>query len=204
MTFKKQHDDEDKKKLMLDQNFLKNHLYNTFVLPLMIEQNDIIRDIEVEVHHEILITKITIQKTDTVLPLEIVLVMTKALLSHNTLVHGMTIIQEIRDLIALIIDPPTNDPTDVTLVTDIEQAHILNLTILHDTHLPLDHLRCQENLGFLDLAHIQMQDINLVQSNYNSKLIQLPLKYIYITQPKWQHCNTYKLGLVFIQTYSNK
>ena len=44
----------------------------------MIEQNDMIHDIEVEVHHEINITKNTIHKTDTVLPLEIVFIMTKA------------------------------------------------------------------------------------------------------------------------------
>ena len=52
----------------------------------------------------------------------------------------MTIIKEIRDLIALLIDTPTNHLTDVTLVTDIEHALFLEITILHDTHLPLDHL----------------------------------------------------------------
>ena len=56
----------------------------------MIKQNDKIHDIEVEVQHERIMTKITIHKTDTVLPLEIVLVMTKALLLHNTIVHDMT------------------------------------------------------------------------------------------------------------------
>ena len=38
---------------MLDRNLLRSHLYNTYVLPLLIEQNDIIHDIEVEVHQEI-------------------------------------------------------------------------------------------------------------------------------------------------------
>ena len=52
-----------KQKLLLDQNPLKNLLYNTFVLPLMIKQNEMIHDIEVEVHHEIIMTKITIHKT---------------------------------------------------------------------------------------------------------------------------------------------
>ena len=55
---------------MLDQNLLRNHLYNTFVLPLMIKQNDMRHDIEVGVHHKvIIITKRTIHITDTVLHL---------------------------------------------------------------------------------------------------------------------------------------
>ena len=47
----------------------------------MIEQNDMMHAIEVEVHHEIIIiTKMIVNKTDTVLHLETVLVMTKVLL----------------------------------------------------------------------------------------------------------------------------
>ena len=94
---------------MLDQNPLENHLYITFVLPLMIKQNEMIHDIEGEVHHEIIMTKIIIHKTHTVLPLEVVLVMTKALLLLKTLHHEMTIIKETHDLIALVIDC-TNTP----------------------------------------------------------------------------------------------
>ena len=41
-----------KMKLMLNQNLLKNRLYNNFVLLLLIEQKDMIHDIEAEVHHE--------------------------------------------------------------------------------------------------------------------------------------------------------
>ena len=70
---------------MLDQNPPKNHLYNTFVLLQMIEQNAVIHNTEVEVHHEkILTTNTIIHKTDIVLHLEIDLVMTKILL-HTTL-----------------------------------------------------------------------------------------------------------------------
>ena len=69
-----------KERPMLEQNPLRNHLYNTSVLPLMIKQNDMFPDIEVEVHDENIIPKIIIHKTDTVLLLEIVLVMTK----HNS------------------------------------------------------------------------------------------------------------------------
>ena len=60
---------------MLDQNLLKNHLYNTFVLLQVIKQNDMIHDTEVEVHDEIIpTTEITVHKTDTALHLEIILV----------------------------------------------------------------------------------------------------------------------------------
>ena len=41
-----------KEKLMLDENLLKNLFYNTFVRLLMTEQNEMIQDIEAEVHHE--------------------------------------------------------------------------------------------------------------------------------------------------------
>ena len=74
--------------LMLDQN-LRNHLYSTFVLIPLKEQNDWKHDIEVEVHHEITITtKIMIQKTDIDLHLEIDLVMTRILLPT---IHSITI-----------------------------------------------------------------------------------------------------------------
>ena len=111
---------------MLDQNLFKNHLYKFFVFPLLIKQNDKIHDIEVEVLHEIIITKITIHKTGTVVPLEIVFVMTKELL-HNTLVHDMTFIKETRDLIALLIDPHTLHLIEATPVTDIDHAHTLEI-----------------------------------------------------------------------------
>ena len=68
----------------------------------------------------------------------------------------MTIIKEILDLIALLIDPPTNHLTDMTLVTDIDHAHILETTTSHVTHLPLHQLRDHEILGFLHLAHTQL------------------------------------------------
>ena len=69
------------------------------------------------------------------LTLEIALAMTKVLLLHNTLVHDMTIINEIRDDVASLIDLHTNQPIDVTLVTDIDHVHIHEITILHDIFL---------------------------------------------------------------------
>ena len=105
----------------------------------MIEQNDMIHDIEVEVHQErIIITKLTAHKTFTALYLEIILVMTKVLLLHITLDHDMTILKDTRDLIALFINPHTNQLIDVTLITEIDHVHILEMTILHDTHCPVD------------------------------------------------------------------
>ena len=78
-----------KEKLILDQNLLKKLLYNTFVLLLlMIEQNGMIQDIEAEVQHErIIITKTIILPQDTVLHLEKDSVMTKIPLLHNTHDH---------------------------------------------------------------------------------------------------------------------
>ena len=53
--------------LTLDQNLLRNHLNSTFVLLPMIEQSDMIQDIEVEVHHEIIITtKIIVHTLETI------------------------------------------------------------------------------------------------------------------------------------------
>ena len=174
--------------LMLDQNLLRNHLYSTFVLLPMIEQNEKIHDTEVEGHHEIIITtKITIHKTDIVLYLEIDLVMTRILLLHNTNDHDMTIIKETRDPIACLTDPHIDPLIDVTLVTDIDHARIQEiLTILPDTHLPLDHLYDQETLDLLDHDHIPIQESNLIQYTHKVKMIQLTSKYTCITQLKWQ------------------
>ena len=81
----------------------------------MIEQNDLIHDIEVEVHHVIIITiQTTFHKTDTALHLQLSLALIKVLLLHNTLVHYMTFINEIPDHIAPFIDLHTNHPIDVT------------------------------------------------------------------------------------------
>ena len=67
--------------------------------------------------------------------------MPKVLLLHNTLVHEMIITKENRDLIALLIDQQTNHLIDVTLFTDIDHAHILEITFLQDTYLLLEHLQ---------------------------------------------------------------
>ena len=73
------------------------------------------------------------------------------------------------------------------LVTSIDHARFQEITtIIQDTHLLLDHLQDQEIVDFPDLAHTQRQETNLIQYNHKLKMIQLVLKYICITQPKWQ------------------
>ena len=174
--------------------------------PQTTEQNDMIHDIQVEVHHRMfIIPKTTIHKLDIALHPVIDLFMTKILLLHNTLDQDMTIINETRDLIALLIDPPTSYLKDVILVPDIDHAHTQETTIiLRDTHLSLDHLQNLEILDFQVLADIRIQEIKLLHYYYKLKMIQLILKYICIAQPKWhiKCCNTYKLVLLFIHTYS--
>ena len=97
----------------------------------------------------------------------------------------MTIKKDSRDHIALLIDTHTNHLIDVTPVTDSDHAHFLEIKFLHDIPLPFD-LRDQEILDFLHLSLNQIQEINLIQSNHKPKMIKLTLRYICITQPKWQ------------------
>ena len=108
---------------MLDQNLHKNHLYSTFVLLPLIEQNTVIIDTEVEVPHETTLTT-TIHKIDTVLHLEIDLVMTKVLLLHNTLDHDMVLTNVIPGLTALHTDPHTDLLINTTLALDTDHAPI--------------------------------------------------------------------------------
>ena len=175
-----------KQMLMLDQILHKNLLYNTFVLLPMIEQNNMIHDTEVEVHHEINITvKITIHKIDIVLHLEIDLVMTRILLPHKTHDHDTTIIKDIRDPIAHLTDPHTDPRIDVTLVTDIDHVRIQEITtILQGTELPLDHHHDQQILDLLDPVHIPIQETNSIHNTHKLKMIQITSKYTCITQLK--------------------
>ena len=184
--FEKQRDDEDKKRLMLDRNLLKNHLYSTFVLLQMIEQKDMIHVFEVEVIHKIIITtKILTHRTDIALHLEIDLVMTKTLLLRNTHDRDITTIKEIHVFIALITDLLTDLLTGMTLVTDIDHVHTQEITTsLQDTHLPIDHLHNQGVLDILDYVHISIQETKFIQYNHNTKMAHITLKYTCIIQLK--------------------
>ena len=147
---------------MLDQNLHKNHLYNTSVLLLMTEQKIMIIDIEVEVPHVITLTTKLIHKIDTVLHREIDLVMTKALLLHNTLDHDMILTNAIHGLTVLHTDLRIDLLIDTTLALDIDHALIQEITNSPNTQIHIDHLQDQETLDFLDLAHTQIPEIKSI------------------------------------------
>ena len=135
----------------------------------MIEQNTMIIDTEVEVHHETLTTK-TIHKIDTVLHLEIVLAMTKLLLLHNTLDHDMILTNVISGLTALHTDPRTDVIIDTTLALDIDHAPIPETINLQSIQIHTDHLQDQENLDFLDPFHTPILETKLICYNHKTNL----------------------------------
>ena len=145
---------------MLDQNLHKNHLYSTFVLLLMIEQNIMIIDTEVEVLHETTLTIKTIHKIDTVLHLKIDLVMTKVLVLHSTLDHDMILTNVTLSLTALHTDPLTDLLIDTIFALDTDHAHILETINLQNIQIHTDHLHDQENLDYLDLVHTPILETN--------------------------------------------
>ena len=138
---------------MLAQNLHKNHMYSTFFLLPMIERNTMITDTEVEVPHETTLTTTTIHKTDTVLHLEIDLVMTKVLLLHNTLDHDMKLTNVTPGLTAPHTDLRIDLHIDTILVLDIDHVPIQETINLQNTQIHTDHLLDQEILDFLDLVH---------------------------------------------------
>ena len=115
---------------MLDQNLHKNHLYSTFVLLLMIEQNTMIIDTGVEVPHVKTLTTKPIHEIDTVLHLEIELALTKVLPLLNTLDHDMILINAIHGLTALHTDLRIDLLIDTSPVLDIDHAPIQETIIL--------------------------------------------------------------------------
>ena len=119
----------------------------------MIEQNTMIIEIEVEVPHVTTLTTKLIHTIDTVLHLEIYLVMTKVLLLHNTLDHDMIPINAIHGLTALHTDLRIDLLIDTTLALDIDHAPIPETIILQNIHIHTDHLLDQENLDFRDPVH---------------------------------------------------
>ena len=74
----------------------------------------------------------TIHKIDTVLHLEIDLVMTKVLLLHTTLDHDMIRTNVIPGLTVLHTDPPTDLLIDTTLALDADHAPIPEITNLQN------------------------------------------------------------------------
>ena len=158
--------------LILAQNLHKNLLYSTFALLLMIEQNVMILDTDVEVLHATLLTTKTFHKTDTVLHLEIDLVMIKILLLHNTLDHDMILTNAIHDLTAPHKDLHTDLLTEITLARDIDHALIQENTTFQKTQFLTDHLPDQEILDLLDHAHIPFLETNSTWYNHKTPLNQ--------------------------------
>ena len=147
---------------MLDQNLHKNHLYSTFVRPLMKEHNTMLIDIEVEVPHVTILTTKPIHKIDTVLHLEIDLVTTKVLLLHNTLDHDMIHTDAIHGLTVLHTDFRIDLFIDTTLALDIDHAPIQEILILQDIQIHTDHLPDQEILNFPDPVHTPILEIKSI------------------------------------------
>ena len=113
--------------------------------------------------------------------------MIKILLLHNTLDHDMMITEEIPDPTVLLIDPLIDLPIDMTLVIDIDHVPPQEIkTIWQNKHLPKDHLPDHEIPDILDHVHIQKQETNSIHYKHNTKQIRLILKYICITQLRWQ------------------
>ena len=119
-------------------------------------------DTEVEVPHETTVTTETIHKIDTVLHLEIYLVMTKVLLLHNTLYHDMILTNVIPGLTALHTDPRTDLLIDTTLALDIDHAPIPETINLQNIQIHTDHLLDQEYLDFLDPVHTPILETKLI------------------------------------------
>ena len=128
----------------------------------MIEQNTIIVDTKVEVPHETIFTTKTIHKIDTVLHLEIDLVMTKVLLLHNTLDHDMILTNVIPGLTSLHTDPRTDLLFDTTLALDTDHAPILETTSSQNIQIHTDHLPNQEMIDFLDPVHTSILETKLI------------------------------------------
>ena len=147
---------------MLDQNLPKSLLYSTSVLLPIIEQNIMIIDTEVDEPHETTLTIKTIHKTDTVLHLEIDIVMTKALLLHSTLDHDMIRTNVTPGLIALHTDPHTDLRIDTTPALDIDNAPIPEITSSQNIQIHTDHLQDQETLDFLYLVHTPIPETKLI------------------------------------------
>ena len=118
-------------------------------------------DTKVEVLHETTLTT-TIHKFDTVLHLEIVLVMTKVLLLHNTLDHDMILTNVILDLTVLLTDLFIDPHIAKILVLGTDHAPIQKTTNSQSTQIHIDHLQDQETLDFLDLAHTPILEIKSI------------------------------------------
>ena len=119
-------------------------------------------DTEFEVPHETTLTTKLIHKIDTVLHLEIDLVMTKVLLLHTTLDHDMIRTNMIPGPTVLHTDLHTYPHIDTTLALGTDHAPIPETTNSQNIQIQTDHLQDQETLGFLDPAHTPIPETKLI------------------------------------------
>ena len=168
--FNKQRDDEDKRDAYARSKSPQNHLYNSSVLLLMIEQNTMIIDMEVEVPHVTSLTTRPNHKIDTLLHLEKDLAMTKVLLLHNTLDHEMILTNAIHGFTALHTDLRIDLLIDTNVVLDIDHAPIQETLILQNIQIHTEHLLDQEILDFLDPVHTPILETKSVRYNHKTNL----------------------------------
>ena len=158
-----------KEKAMHDQNFHKNHCYNTFVQTLTIEQNEIMTDQMnnttdnvVEVHHETTnIPIITLHRTDIVLRHEIEIIMTEEVFLKMTHVIDLITTNKNLDPIVPLIEH-TDHFSDVILVLDIDPILFPETTFSQTVLFHIDLLQDQEILDFLDPPLTLLQEITLI------------------------------------------
>ena len=160
--FKKQRDDEDKREAYARSKSPQKSFVQYFLSP----SNDRTKHYDNrhrsrKTSRDNSITK-TIHKIDTVLHLEIDLVMTKVLLLHNTLDHDMILTNVIPGLTALHTDPHTDLLIDTTLSLDTDHASIPETTNSQNIQIHTDHLQDQETLDFLDLVHTPILETKLI------------------------------------------
>ena len=104
----------------------------------------------------------TIHKIDTILHLEIDLVMIKVPLLHTTLDHDMIRTNVIPGLTVLHTDPHTDLLIDTILALDIDHAPIPEIANSQNIQIHSDHLQDQETLDFLDLVHTPIPETKLI------------------------------------------
>ena len=177
--------------LMHDQSFLKNLLYNIFVLPPRIKHQDTIQDqvtipldIVVEIHLVMITKNPIILNIDNALLLELATIMIELLLLHITPGLVMTTINEILAHIVQHTDLLTDHLTDVIGVPDINLDLTPEITAFKDTLLLTDPRPDLEILDILDLVHILIHETRITIFIHKRLPIQSTLKDTCITQLK--------------------
>ena len=179
---------------MLDQNLLKNHLYNTSVLILvtitLTEQTTNLKNLmiytAVEVHHVIVIQIATIHhKIDIALTLETDTDMTELLLLHILTDQDITTINAIHVPIVHHTDLRIDDHIDKIHAMDINHVPTLEIDNFHSTLPHTDLLLNHDSLDLFDLDQILKQEIKSITFKQNNQTHLLTLKSTCTIIRKW-------------------